>query len=84
MALRLGPTSGLALERRDDVANHRRLLACGLMLAAWTPIAGQAGSAETAVRVLLLESREPIAVGGTRIHPAPGGLLAGARPLGRV
>jgi stage II sporulation protein D len=64
--------------------SHRALFACVLALSTGSPAAAQSGVDDPAVRVLLLESRDPIAVAGRRIRPAPGGLLNGAQPLGRV
>ncbi len=60
-------------------------IAAGLLLAGFgqTPPA-RAGAVDAAVRVLLLESRDPVAVAGARIRPSPGGLFAGSEALGRV
>jgi stage II sporulation protein D len=69
---------------------HRTHRSCGpllaslLTLAALLPAAARAGAADPAIRVLLLETRDSVAVAGTRIRPAPGGLLAGGRPLGPI
>lgn len=59
-------------------------LPLALLLLPLVPGAARAGGADPAIRVLLLESRDPIAVGATRIRPTPGGLFSGGRPVGAV
>ena len=64
--------------------NPRIRQALGLLAVVLLPLPTAAGAVDQGVRVLLLESREPVAVAGARIRPAPSGLFVGSEALGRV
>jgi stage II sporulation protein D len=70
-------------------ANHRSHRArpaslAGLALALALPLAGGALPREGGVRVLLLESSEPVKVAGVNVSPLGDGLRAGGRATGSV
>jgi stage II sporulation protein D len=55
------------------------------LLALVSSLTASAGAlAEPEVRVLLLESREPVTVAGRTLRTGPEGLLVGGRPVGRA